>query len=80
MLASTQRAPLCAAALMLELTHTGYPLIAPLALAITGALLTSHWLSARTDPHRVEPSARSDTARWADGSESDPERPDAGRN
>ncbi len=29
MLASTQRAPLCAAALMVELTHTGYALIRP---------------------------------------------------
>jgi H+/Cl- antiporter ClcA len=79
MLASTQRAPLCATALMLELTHTGYALIVPLALAITGALVTSHWLSARTDRYRVEQSARPDTARWADGSESDPDQPGANR-
>jgi H+/Cl- antiporter ClcA len=79
MLASTQRAPLCAAALMIELTHTGYTLIIPLALAITGALITSRWLSSRTGQHRVEHSARSDTARWADGSESDPNHPDTGQ-
>ena len=79
MLACTQRAPLCAAALMLELTHTGYTLIVPLALAIAGALITSRWLSARTDSHPVEQPARSDTARWADGSEADPDRPDPGR-
>jgi H+/Cl- antiporter ClcA len=48
MLAVTQRAPLCAIALVLELTHTGYPLLVPLAIAVTAALVTDHQLSARS--------------------------------
>ncbi len=79
MLASTQRAPLCAAALMVELTHTGYALIVPLALAITGALITSRWLATRIDSHLVDQPGRSDTARWADGSEADPDQTDTSR-
>jgi H+/Cl- antiporter ClcA len=35
MLAVTQRAPLCAIALILEFTHSGYPLLVPLMFAVT---------------------------------------------
>jgi H+/Cl- antiporter ClcA len=47
MLAVTQRAPLCAFALILEFTHTGYPLLVPLMVAVTTAFATSNRLSAR---------------------------------
>jgi len=47
MLAVTQRAPLCAIALVLEFTHTGYPLLVPLMLAVTEALAIGKYLSAR---------------------------------
>ncbi len=40
-LATTQRAPLCAIVLVLEFTHSGLDLLVPIALAVTGAMVTS---------------------------------------
>lgn len=39
-LATTQKAPLCAIVLVLEFTNTGVALAVPMALAVAGALLT----------------------------------------
>ncbi len=44
-LAVTLRAPLCAIALTLELTHTGLDVALPLVLAVAGAVLTARLLS-----------------------------------
>lgn len=46
-LAATQRAPLCAIALVLEFTQTGLTLVVPLGIAVAGALVTSKLLRRR---------------------------------
>jgi len=43
-LATTQKAPLCAIVLVLEFTHTGLELAVPTLLAVVGALLTASLL------------------------------------
>ena len=52
-LATTQRAPLCAIVLVLEFTRTGVTLLAPIGLAVAGALLTASLLpTARSSRER----------------------------
>lgn len=43
-LATTQRAPLCAILLIMEFTHTGLDLLVPMLIAVTGAMLTARFL------------------------------------
>ncbi|MEO5831897.1 MAG: chloride channel protein [Nakamurella sp.] len=51
-LATTQRAPLCAVVLVLEFTRTGLDLLVPMLLAVGGAAVTSYLLG-RSRPHAV---------------------------
>lgn len=46
-LATTQRAPLCAIVLALEFTHCGYQLTVPIMLAVAGALFTARAINRR---------------------------------
>lgn len=46
-LATTQRAPLCAIVLVLEFTHCGFDLTVPLLLAVAGSMLTARALNRR---------------------------------
>ena len=43
-LATTQRAPLCAIVLIMEFTHTGLDLLVPTLIAVVGAMLTARFL------------------------------------
>ncbi|MEP6561557.1 MAG: chloride channel protein [Nakamurella sp.] len=43
-LATTQRAPLCAIVLIMEFTHTGLDLLVPMLIAVVGAMLTGRLL------------------------------------
>ncbi len=47
-LATTQRAPLCAIVLIMEFTHTGLDLLVPMLIAVTGAMLTARLLHSVT--------------------------------
>jgi H+/Cl- antiporter ClcA len=47
-LATTQRAPLCAIVLIMEFTHTGLDLLMPMLIAVTGAMLTARLLRSVT--------------------------------
>jgi len=51
-LATTQKAPLCAIVLVLEFTHTGLALAVPTILAVAGAGLTAAFLTASRDTAR----------------------------
>ena len=47
-LATTQRAPLCAIVLIMEFTHPGLDLLMPMLIAVAGAMLTAQLLRSVT--------------------------------
>jgi H+/Cl- antiporter ClcA len=56
-LATTQRAPLCAIVLVMEFTQTGLDLLIPMLIAVAGALLTVRLLPATGGEHHPAPVA-----------------------
>jgi H+/Cl- antiporter ClcA len=56
-LATTQRAPLCAIVLVMEFTETGLDLLIPILIAVAGALLTARLLPATGGEHDPAPVA-----------------------
>jgi CIC family chloride channel protein len=51
-LATTQRAPLCAIVLILEFTHTGLDLLVPMLIAVAGAMAISRWIGGTQEPEQ----------------------------
>jgi H+/Cl- antiporter ClcA len=51
-LATTQRAPLCAIVLILEFTHTGLDLLVPMLIAVAGAMVVSRWVGKPQEPEQ----------------------------